>query len=121
MLATPAGEQHVVALRMVANLLLGADYGIVMLGPDVPPVALGAAARRHHVEAICLSSTMPGRTAELLSAIDEVREQCPSTGFVVGGRGLTVEAQLRPQVHLCRRVSDVVDAVDAIVQHADQN
>ncbi len=36
MLATPAGERHIVALRMVSNLLSGAGYWIVMLGADVP-------------------------------------------------------------------------------------
>jgi methanogenic corrinoid protein MtbC1 len=39
-LATPAGELPVVALRMVANLLRGAGYDVVMLGGDVPAVAL---------------------------------------------------------------------------------
>ena len=36
MLATPAGELHVVALRMTGNLLLDAGYDVMMLGPDVP-------------------------------------------------------------------------------------
>ena len=61
MLATPAGELHVVALRMVGNLLRGAGYDVVMLGADVPADSLGAAARRHDVDVICLSATLPGR------------------------------------------------------------
>src|SRR5215213_5511259 len=60
LLATPAGEQHVVALRMIANLLRDAGYDITMLGADVPARALAAAARRHEPDVICLSSTMPG-------------------------------------------------------------
>ena len=44
MLATPAGELHVVALRMVDNLLREAGYDVVMLGPDVPAADLAAAA-----------------------------------------------------------------------------
>ena len=44
MLATPAGELHVVALRMIGNLLLDAGYDVMMLGPDVPAEALAAAA-----------------------------------------------------------------------------
>src|SRR5689334_1926491 len=36
LLATPTGELHVVALRMVENLLRDAGYDVVMLGPDVP-------------------------------------------------------------------------------------
>ena len=44
MLATPAGELHVVALRMIGNLLRDAGYDVVMLGADVPAEALAAAA-----------------------------------------------------------------------------
>ena len=47
MLAAPSGEQHVIALRMVANLLREAAYEVVMLGADVPTGALAAAALRH--------------------------------------------------------------------------
>jgi MerR family transcriptional regulator, light-induced transcriptional regulator len=121
MFAAPSGELHVVALRMVANLIRGAGYEVVMLGPDVPADALGAAARRHEAEVVCLSSTMPGRADQVLGAIDEVRQAWPSAGFVVGGRGVTVEGQLRPQVHICERVSDAVEAVDAMVQRAGLN
>ena len=62
MLATPAGELHVVALRMVDNLLGEAGYDVVMLGPDVPAADLAAAAGRHEPHVICLSATMPGGT-----------------------------------------------------------
>jgi methanogenic corrinoid protein MtbC1 len=121
MLAAPPGELHVVALRMVGNLLRGAGYDVVMLGPDVPADTLGAAARRHKADVVCLSSTMPVRTGNVLRAIDDVRRQWPSAGFIVGGRGLTVEGDLRSGVHVCGRVSDAVDAVDAMVRHAGSN
>jgi methanogenic corrinoid protein MtbC1 len=121
MLAAPSGELHVVALRMVANLLRGAGYDTVMLGPDVPVHTLGAVARRHRAEVICMSLTMSAGTSELLGTIDEVRDAWPSAGFVVGGRGLALERQLRPQVHICRRVSEAVEAVDALVKHASLN
>jgi MerR family transcriptional regulator, light-induced transcriptional regulator len=120
-LATPAGEFHMVALRMVANLLRGAGYDVVMLGADVPAIALAAAARRLEAHVICMSLTMPGRANQVLSAFDEVRRARPSAAFVVGGRGLSVEWQLRPEVHVCGRVSETVEAVDAMVKHAGLN
>jgi MerR family transcriptional regulator, light-induced transcriptional regulator len=121
MLATPAGELHVVALHMVANLLRGAGYDVMMLGADVPPLALGVAARRHAADVICLSQTMPQTPERLLAGIDEIRREWPPAAFVMGGRGLTVEGLLRPEVHVCARVSDALDAVDAIVQRAGLN
>jgi len=68
MLAAPSGEHHVVALRMVANLLRDAGYRVVMLGGDVPPHALAASATQHEPDVICLSATMPGGDDQVLIA-----------------------------------------------------
>ena len=121
LLATPTGELHVVALRMVENLLRDAGYDVVMLGPDVPGEALGDVAKRLRIDVVCLSLTMAGRRSEVLSAIDNVRLVLPSAGFVVGGRGLTDEAHRRPVVHVCNRVSEVVEVVDATVKRSSLN
>jgi hypothetical protein len=64
---------------------------------------------------------MPGRREEVLEVIDEVRRAWPSVGFVVGGRGLTVEDQMRAQVHFCGGVTDAMEAVDALIKHASLN
>ena len=37
LLAAPAGELHVVALRMLGGLLRESGYDVMMLGADVPP------------------------------------------------------------------------------------
>jgi methanogenic corrinoid protein MtbC1 len=121
MLAAPAGELHVVALRMIANLLREAGYRVVMLGPDVPARDLAAAARRHEPDVICLSATMPGGDDRALIAIHEVQGDWPAAGFVVGGNGLGRRLQSRPDITVCRRVSEVVEAVDAIVKRAGLN
>ncbi|HTP18348.1 MAG TPA: cobalamin-dependent protein [Solirubrobacteraceae bacterium] len=123
MLATPAGERHVVALRMVSNLLSGAGYWIVMLGEDVPAEALVASVTRHRPDVICLSSTMPALSGEVLESVLAVQKAYPTAQFVIGGRGLALGSQLRSQagVLICRRVSEVVEAVDARVKRAELN
>ena len=121
MLAAAPGELHVVALRMVHSLLAAAGYKALMLGADVPAGALGSAARRHHPDVICLSATIRSRTEHVLSCVDEVQAEHPSVGFVLGGRGISVEGRLRHGVHVCSRVSEAVEAVDAIVKHARSN
>jgi methanogenic corrinoid protein MtbC1 len=121
MLATVPGECHVVALRMVENLVRGAGYDVVMLGADVPAPTIATAARQHEADVLCLSSTMPGRRDDLLAVIDEVRLARPSAAFVLGGRGLTVEDQMRAEVHFCHGVTDAMEAVDALVKHAGLN
>jgi MerR family transcriptional regulator, light-induced transcriptional regulator len=121
MLATPAAELHVVALRMIGNLLRNAGYDTLMLGPDVPPTDLAALAERHQPEVICLSATMPGSTDQVLMAIDEVLQRRPEAAFVLGGRGLTAHIREEPGVVVCHRVPEAVETVDALVKRAGLN
>jgi methanogenic corrinoid protein MtbC1 len=121
MLATPSGEMHAIALRMVGELLRAAGYPIVMLGPNVPPRALVASVSRHRPDILCLSATLPGMNGRLYHAIDEVHQAMPSTQFIIGGRGLAGEIGSRPGIVVCRRVSEVVEAADASVKRAPLN
>jgi len=121
LLAAPAGERHVVALRMVGNLLSAAGYSIVMLGADVPADALVACVRRYEPDVICLTLTMPLLAGQMLNSIVHVQAARPATRFVVGGRGLSVQLRSRPGVEFCARVSDAVESVDASVKRAALN
>ena len=121
MLAAPHGEQHVVALRMIADLLRESGYGVLMLGPDVPPGALATAAVRHAPDVICLSATMPGGGDKVLIAAAEVLDRMPGARFVVGGRPLTSHVRARPGLEICSRVAEVVESVDAAVMGAELN
>jgi methanogenic corrinoid protein MtbC1 len=121
LLAAPAGELHVVALRMIANLLREAGYAVVMLGADVPLEVLADSASRHQADVICLTATMPGGSDRVLVAMHEVQHERPGAAFVVGGRDVATRLRSRPGVAVCRRVSEVVESVDAMVQRADMN
>ena len=121
LLAAPAGELHTVALQMISNLLRDAGYTVLMLGPDVPPDALAEAACRHEPEVICMTATMPDASDRVMLAIREVERGWRGAGYVLGGRGLSVRLRPQPGIHVCRRVSEVVDAADAIVKRADLN
>lgn len=121
MLATPDGEAHDVALRMVENLLRGAGYGIVMLGAGVPVGDLAALVVRHAPDVVCLSATMPGGADTVLVAIHEMQRSWPSAGYVVGGRDLGGRIHSRPGLDVCDDVVHVVEAVDAIVKRSASN
>jgi methanogenic corrinoid protein MtbC1 len=120
MLATPEGELHVVALRMIGNLLREAGYDVLMLGADVPARDLGASAGRYEADVVCMSSTMPGGMDRIWVSIDEVQQSRPGAGFVVGGRGLS-RMRSEPGINVCRRVPEVVETVDALIKRADLN
>jgi methanogenic corrinoid protein MtbC1 len=121
MLATPSGEHHCVALRMLEQLLRAGGYEVLMLGSDVPPNALADFAGRYQPSVVCLSSTMPGGSDELLIAFDEVQRASPGSGFLVGGRGVTSRVWPLRGVDVRERVSDALDAVDALVRRPDTN
>lgn len=121
MLATPPGEAHVVALRMVENLVRESGYDVVMLGADVPAPAIATAAQLHEVDVLCLSATMPGRREAILTVIDEVRDARPSVPVLLGGRGLTVEDQMRAEVQVSLGVTDAMEAIDGLIQRAGLN
>jgi MerR family transcriptional regulator, light-induced transcriptional regulator len=121
MLAAPGGELHVVALRMIENLLREAGYGVVQLGADVPARGLALAAVLHRPAVICLSTTMPRGGDQLLIAVHEVQRAWPAASFVVGGAGLSSRVRSRPGVMVCERVTEAVEAVDALVKRADLN
>jgi len=121
LLATPAGEHHVLALRMVGDLLREAGCQVVMLGADLPAEALADAAVRHAPHVICLSSTLPGGTDSTLITIHEIQRQFPAAGFVIGGRAISSRLRSRPGINVCEKVSEAVGAVDAVAKQAEFN
>jgi methanogenic corrinoid protein MtbC1 len=80
LLGAPAGEQHVVALRMVGSLLAEAGYDVRMLGPDVPVDALAEAVARHDADLVCLTATMAETAARLGAVIEDVQRARPRAG-----------------------------------------
>jgi methanogenic corrinoid protein MtbC1 len=117
-LAAPAGEQHIVALRMVDNLVRNAGYDVAMLGSDVPGEALITMMHRRPPAVVCLTSTMSDPAGAVLATIGALQRRWPAMGFVIGGSGLASRVQSRPGIDVCRRVSDAVEAVDAMVKGA---
>jgi methanogenic corrinoid protein MtbC1 len=121
MLAAPTGELHVVALKMIDVLLRDAGYRVLMLGANVPAHALADSAARHEPAAVCLTATMPGAADLVLISIHEIQQEWGGAGFVVGGRDVAPRLRSRPGISVCRRVSEVVESVDAMVQRAEMN
>ena len=121
LLAAAPDEQHVVALRMVDELLREAGYDVLMLGAGVPTEALAAAVSRRRPHVVCITSTMPSGTDRVLASIGGLQRRWPTVRFVIGGRDPSSRVQSRPGVDVCRRVSEVVEAVDAMVRGAGLN
>ena len=52
---------------------------------------------------------------------DEHLATWPAAGFVLGGRGFTSRLRAYPGIEVCERVTDAVEAVDALVKRAASN
>jgi methanogenic corrinoid protein MtbC1 len=121
MLAAPQGEMHIVALHMIANLLRDAGYTVLMLGSDVPLGSLADTARRHEPEVVCMTATMPDASDRLMLAIHEIEREWAGAGYIIGGRGVSPRLRPRPNIHVCARVTEAVEAADALVKRAHMN
>jgi hypothetical protein len=64
---------------------------------------------------------MPDASDRVAIAIREIERGWKGAGYVVGGSGLSARLRPRPGIHVCRRVSEVVEAADAIVKRAELN
>jgi methanogenic corrinoid protein MtbC1 len=121
LLAAVEGERHVVGLDMVGNLLLEGGYDVRMLGPDVPVDTLSGAVARHQAAVVGLTVTMPALGAVIEQAVELLRGTPSLAGVMVGGAGLPTRLRGDPRLVVCRRVSDAIETVDALVQRASSN
>jgi methanogenic corrinoid protein MtbC1 len=86
MLAAVEGEQHVLGLRMAADVLEDAGFETIYLGADVPIGALLQALDSLAPDLLALSATMPELAPELDQVAAAVRRTHPRLGLLVGGQ-----------------------------------
>ena len=86
MLAAVEGEQHVLGLRMAADVLEDAGFETIYLGADVPIGALLQALDSLAPDLLALSATMPELAPELDQVAAAVRRTHPRLGLLIGGQ-----------------------------------
>ena len=91
-LAMPPGERHGLGVAMLADILAGAGYGILNLGPDTPTASLVAAMRDAGPLAAVVVSVVDSRrrpaAGRLLAA---ARRERPSVPRLAGGNAIPDE------------------------------
>jgi hypothetical protein len=73
------------------------------------------------IGAICRQYAAAVLSGDEVAAEVAIREERPAAGFVLGGRAISSRLRSRPGIAICDRVSDVVEAVDAMAKRADTN
>jgi methanogenic corrinoid protein MtbC1 len=72
-LAGVAGEQHMIGLVCLEQVLAEAGWTVANLGADLPPADLGQFVRRNDVTLVAMSANAPDRSAAVADSIIAVR------------------------------------------------
>ena len=120
-LAAVEGEQHIVALQMVGDLLEDAGYEVAMLGPDVPVAVLQEIILEHRPSIVGFSLTMSSCVPNLARSVEAVASASPSTAIMVGGRSARSRAPEPDGLAVATTVVEVVDVADALVHRPHLN
>ncbi len=88
LLAAVEGQAHVLGLRMIADVLEGAGFDVLYLGPSVPADALSGFAADRQPAITGLAFEMSIGVGALAESILAVHEACPETRIMLGGRAV---------------------------------
>lgn len=85
LIAPVEGDQHVMGLRMIADVLDGAGYETIYMGAAAPLAGLIESIAQHQPSVVALGATAPWSAARLVETVRLIRAAHPSLPIVVGG------------------------------------
>jgi methanogenic corrinoid protein MtbC1 len=85
LMAGSEGEEHVLGLRIAADVLEGAGFEVQYAGASLPLEALLQAMARHRPRIVGLSSTFAFDHGGLRETVETLREAQPHVGILLGG------------------------------------
>ncbi|MDQ3726213.1 MAG: cobalamin-dependent protein, partial [Actinomycetota bacterium] len=117
LLAGVEGEQHVVGLRMAADVLEIAGYEAAYLGADVPTADLLRTIGQMKPDLLAISATMPFSAHPLRQAVAVVREAHPHLPIVVGGQGAKIHDEDERTIFISD-LDQLLEAAEAMIPAA---
>ena len=117
-LAGAAGEQHMIGLSCLEQVLAEAGWTVANLGADVPPQDLATFVERNEVALVALSALAPERVDAVVDAVRAVRAAAGDRpiGVIVGGQ-VTDVAELGPEIGADGIASTLGEAVELAERH----
>lgn len=95
-LACPAGEQHELGLRMLADRMTLAGWDAHFLGADTPAAEIAAAATALNAELVALSAATHYNRLLLREVLDELHRLLPNARIGVGGPAFAHDGSMQP-------------------------
>jgi methanogenic corrinoid protein MtbC1 len=108
LLASVDGDDHVLGLRMVADMLLALGFDVRYLGGRLPAAELYKAAVDFEPDLIGLSLTMPELSSELSNQAAALRAVCPGSQLLLGGQGISAELVEKTDAVFIRDVEELM-------------
>jgi len=93
-----AGEQHVLGLRMIADLFRRQGWRVLYLGADVPTVDWVVLAQRFNADLVAISAGALRHVPQIGALIHELRSALPELDVLVGGTIFAMHAELWREV-----------------------
>jgi diguanylate cyclase (GGDEF)-like protein/PAS domain S-box-containing protein len=112
MMAAVAGEQHVLGLRLAADVLEAAGYDVLYLGPDMPLQALLDACRIHRPDVLGFTVSMSLNVPTMIWEISEIAKLEQPPRIITGGRAAVTAVKQglsAPVVEHCDQVLGVIE------------
>jgi methanogenic corrinoid protein MtbC1 len=118
LIAAVQGDQHVMGLRMIADVLDGAGYETIYLGANTPMDELPAAIAEHRPSVVALGGTAPWSAPRLVETIHAIRAAAPTMAIVLGGAQAARAARIAadPAVFVVPDAESVVQIVGVAVR-----
>jgi methanogenic corrinoid protein MtbC1 len=120
-LAGAAGEQHMIGLACLEQVLAEAGWTVANLGADVPPKDLATFVERNEVALVALSALAPERVDALADAVRSVRAASGDRpiGVIVGGQ-VAGQAELGSAVGADGIATTLAEALELAERHRPQ-
>jgi len=115
MLAAVQGEHHVLGLRMAADVLEGAGFDVLYLGPDMPLTALLETCSAHAPAALGFSVSMPLNVPTLIWEIEAVCALEDPPAIFAAGRALRRAIEQGLNIPLIESTEQVVKVVEELI------
>ncbi len=114
-MAAVQGEQHVLGLRMAADVLELAGYDVAYLGANLPLNSLIHACRTHEPHVLGLTVSMPLSIPTLMWEVGEVRKLAQPPRVIIGGRVAATAVRNGLRASCVGQSDEVIEVIERLL------